>query len=233
MRFVMGDTSYNLEVTFAKRRSITLRLEPGKETIFIKAPIGISEDHILQLIAQKQRWIKKRFSDLEQIKTTKREFTDGSKHLLLGETFVLKVVEGKSNISFENGILTITTKKNDPKNIEKLLYSWYAKQAQEVFPKIAAPLITDFIIKHKVMARRFEYKRVKSYWGQCVGQKYIRINIELIRARIPSIKMIFAHELCHLVHPNHSKRFYTLLENYHPLYQDEVKYLKDNISLKY
>lgn len=233
IQFVMGDDAYALVVTFSRRRSITLRLEPGDDRIFIKAPIGINENELLLLIAKKHRWIKKRIADLASIQTTKREFTDGSTHLFLGESITLKVVEGKTNTAFEDNILTITARKTDPKNIERLLYTWYAKQAHELFPKIAASLISDFLLHHKVMASHFEYKRVKSYWGQCVGQRYIRINIELVRARPSSIKMIFAHELCHLVQPNHSKRFYALLDKHHPDWQADIKYLKENISLKY
>lgn len=232
LRFVMGDATYDLVVSFSQRRSISLRLEPGDHRIFIKAPIGINEDEIVRIIARKQRWIKKRIEDLATIQSNRREFTDGSTHLFLGEPITLKIAEGKSDTSFENGILTITARKTDPENIEKLLYKWYSKQAHEIFPTIAASLTTDFLIRYKVIPSKFEYKRVKSYWGQCVGQKYIRINTELIRARPASIRMIFAHELCHLVQPNHSKRFYALLDQHHPQWQDEVKYLKENISLK-
>lgn len=232
MRFVMGDTSYELVVTFSQRRSISLRLEPGDSRIFIKAPIGIREEELLRIVAKKQRWIKKRIEDLAAHQAHQREFTDGSTHLFLGEPVTLKIMEGKNATSFENGILTITARKTEPKNIERLLYAWYSKQAHEIFPKIAASLTADFVRNHKVMPSHFEYKRVKSYWGQCVGQRYIRINTELVRARPTSIRMIFAHELCHLVQPNHSARFYALLEKYHPQYQDEVKYLKENIQLK-
>lgn len=228
----MGDTSYDLVVTFSQRRSISLRLEPGDCRIFIKAPIGIREEELLLIVARKQRWIKKRIEDLTTVQAHKREFTDESTHLFLGEPIILKVVEGKSNTSFEEGILTLTTKKTDPKSIEKLLYTWYAQQAHEIFPKIAASLTADFVRNHKVMPSHFEYKRVKSYWGQCVGQRYIRINTELVRARPASIQMIFAHELCHLVQPNHSKRFYGLLEKYYPDWKTEVDYLKEHISLK-
>lgn len=232
MRFVMGDASYELVVTFSQRRSISLRLEPGDSRIFIKAPIGIREEELLRIVAKKQQWIKKRIEDLAAHQAHQREFTDGSTHLFLGEQITLKVTEGKSTTSFENGVLTITARKTDPKNIERLLYAWYSKQAHEIFPQIAASLTADFVRNHKVMPSHFEYKRVKSYWGQCVGQRYIRINTELVRARPTSIRMIFAHELCHLVQPNHSGRFYALLEKYHPQYQDEVKYLKENIHLR-
>ncbi|MEG2758577.1 MAG: SprT family zinc-dependent metalloprotease, partial [Rikenellaceae bacterium] len=220
-------------VTFSIRRTITIRLEPGDSRIFIKAPVGMSENEILLMVAKKQRWIKKRLSDIKDRETHRRNFTDGSTHLLLGEPFTLKVEEGKNNISFENEILTITTPKTDPTNVEKQLYKWYAQQTKELFPKILAPLMRAFMSRHDIIPTKIEYKRVKSYWGQCVGKSYIRLNIELVRARQSTIEMIFLHELCHLVQPNHSKRFYALLDSHCPKWKDEIAYLKNNVALKY
>lgn len=229
----MGDAAYDLVVTFSRRRTIALRLEYGDSRVYIKAPIGISEERILLIVSQKQRWIGKRMRELAERETQKREFTDGSEHLFLGNPITLKINAGKNGYVFENDVLTISARNTEPKQIERLLYKWYAEQAQALFPKIAAPLTAEFAVNHKAIPSHFEYKRVKSYWGQCVGQRFIRINTELVRARESSIRMIFAHELCHLVHPNHSKRFYGLLEKYCPDWKAEVKYLKENIRLKY
>ena len=46
-----------------------------------------------------------------------------------------------------------------------------------------------------------------------------------------AIDAIIVHELCHIVHPNHSKYFYNLVETYIPNYKEIDKYLKENSKL--
>lgn len=41
-----------------------------------------------------------------------------------------------------------------------------------------------------------------------------------------AIDAVIVHELCHIVHPNHSKQFYNLVKKYIPDYEEIDKYLK-------
>ena len=42
-----------------------------------------------------------------------------------------------------------------------------------------------------------------------------------------AIDAVIVHELCHIIHPNHSKDFYKLVESYIPNYKQLDKYLKE------
>ncbi|WP_242494555.1 M48 metallopeptidase family protein [Brumimicrobium glaciale] len=44
----------------------------------------------------------------------------------------------------------------------------------------------------------------------------IHLNLELIKAPKKCIEYVLVHELCHLVHHDHSKAFYELLEKLYP-----------------
>ena len=46
-----------------------------------------------------------------------------------------------------------------------------------------------------------------------------------------AIDAVIVHELCHIIHPNHSKNFYELVEKYIPNYKEIDKYLKRNNKL--
>ena len=39
---------------------------------------------------------------------------------------------------------------------------------------------------------------------------------------------VLTHELAHLIHPNHSNRFWNLVEKIMPSYRDKEKFLNDN-----
>lgn len=42
------------------------------------------------------------------------------------------------------------------------------------------------------------------------------------------VDAIIVHELCHIIHPNHSKDFYDLVKKYIPNYDNIDKWLKEN-----
>ena len=45
------------------------------------------------------------------------------------------------------------------------------------------------------------------------------------------IDAIIVHELCHMIHKNHSKEFYNLVKQYIPNYDEIDKWLKENGKL--
>ncbi|MDR1595148.1 MAG: M48 family metallopeptidase [Prevotellaceae bacterium] len=48
-------------------------------------------------------------------------------------------------------------------------------------------------------------------WGNCTPKGKIILNAELIKAPKPCIEYVIIHELCHLLHRNHTSAFYKLL----------------------
>ena len=58
---------------------------------------------------------------------------------------------------------------------------------------------------------------MKTRWGSCNPHKgYINLNLELIKNPKESIEYVVFHELSHLIHPNHSKEFYSYISAYMP-----------------
>jgi predicted metal-dependent hydrolase len=53
-------------------------------------------------------------------------------------------------------------------------------------------------------------------WGSHTPGGRIILNTRLIAARRDCIDYVIAHELCHVVEPNHSARFFRLLRRFMP-----------------
>jgi len=69
---------------------------------------------------------------------------------------------------------------------------------------------------------------MKTRWGSCNSQKgYINLNLELIKEPIRCIEYVVAHELAHLIHPNHSKEFYNYLSYLLPEWKELKKRLNN------
>lgn len=65
--------------------------------------------------------------------------------------------------------------------------------------------------------------------GSCIPSKRIlHFSNRLIMLPEDKVDAIIVHELCHIIHSNHSKNFYELVKKYIPNYDEINKWLKEN-----
>ncbi len=102
------------------------------------------------------------------------------------------------------------------------LYEIY-KLAHKILPvrtRQMYQLMTDKVRirdhKGNIVEDPFRYNRIaiknnSSNWGSCSTLRNINLNMNLVRLPEELMDYVIAHELCHLVYPNHSQRFHALL----------------------
>lgn len=97
------------------------------------------------------------------------------------------------------------------------------KKAHEILPNRLAYwanhlnshiLITD--TSGKTLKSPFNYNKVfiknnKSKWGSCSSKRNINLNMHLVNLPESLCDFIIIHELCHLIHYNHSREFHNLV----------------------
>ena len=90
----------------------------------------------------------------------------------------------------------------------------------------------DKVIKYseivRVSPREIKVKNYKSRWGSCDKKGRLTFNWHLIKAPHSIVDYVVIHELCHMVQPNHSPKFWHEVEKYDPSYKDHKKWLKEN-----
>ena len=72
-----------------------------------------------------------------------------------------------------------------------------------------------------------------SYWGSCNSNNDISINWRLAFSPPEVLEYIIAHEMCHLVEFNHSKKFWTLVDKLVPKRKSKEAWLKKNGNYLY
>jgi len=65
-------------------------------------------------------------------------------------------------------------------------------------------------------------------WGSCSPRGTLSFCYRLVMAPERIIDAVVAHEICHLAHLNHGKRFYALLDQACPWHREAGRWLKDH-----
>ncbi len=76
--------------------------------------------------------------------------------------------------------------------------------------------------------KRFSIRDQATRWGSCSESGNVNFNWKLILTPPSVLDYVLVHELAHLVHFNHSKEFWSLVELHMPTYKLEKSWLKKN-----
>lgn len=80
----------------------------------------------------------------------------------------------------------------------------------------------------KPEGRRVAIRHQSTMWGSCSGKGNLNFNCLLMLAPPEVREYVVVHELCHLIHMDHSKDFWWEVEKSLPNYKKPRKWLKDN-----
>ena len=105
----------------------------------------------------------------------------------------------------------------------------YRREAAAVFEEKAE----EFAKRLHVSFQDIRIKDQKSRWGSCSSKRNMNFNWRLLMAPEPVCDYVIIHELCHLIHMNHSADFWNLVESICPDYRQYKKWLREKGKLLY
>ncbi len=99
--------------------------------------------------------------------------------------------------------------------VQAVLRKWLADRAQ----RDIAPWLRQVGLSIGLPCRHISVRGQKTIWASCSTKKDISLNFKLLFLPKPLVHYVLVHELCHTVHMNHSKRFWSLVAEKQPDYQ--------------
>ena len=75
---------------------------------------------------------------------------------------------------------------------------------------------------------RVTIREQRTRWGSCSNKRNLNFNWKLVMAPEAAMEYVVVHELCHLIHLNHSDRFWAEVRRRMPDYEVWKKWLKRN-----
>jgi predicted metal-dependent hydrolase len=81
--------------------------------------------------------------------------------------------------------------------------------------------------------RSLGLRPLRSIWGSLSPSGAVSLDLALVLGRPAAFEYVLVHELCHLIHANHSRAFWREVEARWPVWRDERAYLRgDGLALK-
>lgn len=230
-RIQHGDRWIKYELIQTSRRSLGITVRRDQK-VEVRAPKRASVSTIEQSIQKKAAWILKhqqRFAAFSTIAA--RGYSHGEKHFFFGKEYEVSVVIGKKQkVTLESGKLHVEVKLNHPEQVQKALAKWFLQQAKDHFPKRIVEVKELFQVT-SLPSFHVQVRTMKSRWGSCSSKGKITLSSRLIHYPPDCIDYVMVHELCHLLVPNHSRKFYDLMTKVMPTWPEHRKTLRwSNLS---
>ena len=204
---------YHLERKNVKNINLRIRRDGS---VWVSANNNVPEQYINEFVKRKQNYIQKvqsAFKEQNSYRLQERQYVSGESFYLLGHNLRLKVTQSKDESVYTDGVYLFLNIR-DVEHLERkkrMILRFYHHQCNQIFSSILADVYPK-IQKYGTDMPVLKMRRMKTRWGSCQSQKgEITLNKKLIEAPRHCIEYVITHELCHLVHPNHSSAFYEML----------------------
>lgn len=227
MNIIKGNGFVAEIIRSSKRKTTAIKIQKGK--VFVLAPDYLTMPAIESLVAKKNCWIKEKLALQNAILAIKpKEFVSGEAFSYLGRNHPLKIESGlypSIQLHQDELVVSVRDKTTDNvKAIKQLLINWYKNQAEsELKGKTESYSRIIGVNPSSVTIKSF-----KSRWGSCSITGGIQYNWKIIIAPERIVNYVVIHELCHILHHNHSPAFWKAVEKHCHDYRECGAWLKIN-----
>lgn len=216
------------QIIRSRRRTLGLQITSDAQ-LLVRAPLRASMESILRLVNDKLTWIRKHQTRLRlglQGTSSQRSYVTGETFLVLGTPRPLRVISGATqpfSATPDEFILDESARSNACAHLE----GWYRSTALSIIPERAAAFSKTVGLPYTSL----RISGAQTRWGSCSRQGRLNFSWRLVMAPLWVIDYVIAHELAHLVHHNHSHRFWSKVGELFSRYKEARHWLKQNQAL--
>ncbi len=215
------------ELKRSRRKTICVTVD-DQARIRVGAPLWVEEKRIEQFLKDKSRWIlrKKTEASSRQKTLQRKTFTHGETFLFLGKEYPLNIrLHQQKNIKINFDGTQWHVDNGDIPLVKEKLVDWYRMQAKEIL----AGRVFHFARILGVEPKEIAVRTQKRLWGSChPTSRKIHLNWQIVLSPLEVIDYVVVHELCHLLVPNHSQRFWRKVEGMLPDFKKQKAWLREH-----
>lgn len=227
-------SDYRLREKLSDRaRSIRLEVRPDREVLLIY-PRWVPRSEALEFLASRDAWVREKLDEYaardagNPLPPPAR--WDGTDEILLRGQLVPVCVEAATlkrvQVRVETEAITIFAPSEICRNAHKLELVLKRELMQRAQVD-ARRMLDEEAARLGVRWTHLQIADPQTQWGSCSADGSISLSWRLIMVPPVAFRYVVIHELCHLVHMNHSDRFWALVETQMPDYLPHKLWLRD------
>jgi len=214
-----------IQVEYRRRKSFELKwMNPYK--LRVRVPVGTTRKMIDQLVQDKTDWIvRSRQRMMERENQLEKNYLQASTIQYTGESIPFRWEEKAHPFKLIMGPEEyVLVGRGTPQEAQQLVEASYRDRARMIFQARSAHVANRLGVE----VNQIRIKSQKTRWGSCSSKGNLNFNWHAIVAPPEVIDYLVIHECCHLVHMNHSKAFWELVETLCPNYRVYREWLKSH-----
>ncbi len=209
----------------SRRKSVAIHVQ--NNSVEVRAPYSTPKSFIDEFLVEKKQWIINKLIEQEQKQAEVLILEENSKIPFMGFEVSIVIERAKRNSAKLNGDrLALKLAQNSSEQKTKLMDRWLLQQAKKEIPELVEIFAKEMSLWHRVSGIKF--RKTKTKWGHCTASGVLQFNPLILLAPEFVMHYLIVHELCHLVHQNHSKQYWDLVSKMEPNYQKSEDWLKHN-----
>lgn len=211
-----------------------MSLERGLEVV---VPRNYQLSKIPELIAAKRNWIQRnRLRFEKQRADSPPEVSQDTLPLeidlvAVGQKWRVEYVPsdlGRVTLrEIEPGLLRLSGNVESKLACRRVLQIWLVRKGEQTLGPWLKQVSDEIGLPFKKTSVRLQ----RSRWGSCSRHATISLNAKLLFLKPELVRYLFIHELCHLVHMNHSCRYWEFVGKKEPGYKELDKGMRTGMRI--
>ena len=209
----------------SKRKSLALHVR--HDAIEVRAPLHISTAEVRRFLDKHQRWVKRKLTEKQQRASESLSLEDGGQVYYKARSLRVRLERSaRSGVQIDGDQIIIRGPAISASKAEAIFKHWLMEQARQWLPRRTQALAEYLDVGHKL--RDVVFRKTRSKWGHCTADGRIQYNWLIMLAPDGVIDYMISHEVCHLLHMNHSPVYWQSVAKVCPDYQRYVGWLKQH-----
>ena len=187
----------------SNRRTLSICVD-REGALVVRAPLRMAVREIEAFIAQKQEWIRQK-----QVQALSHEpfvMADGTHLPWLDGHLTIRLADVR-RAEEQDGTLLLPSDKPVQAAVK-----WRKKRAEEVL----LPRVETWVGITGLRPTSVAFTNARKRWGSMSTQGALRLNAALLHCPAVCRDYVIVHELCHLLHPDHSHAFHARVRSFLP-----------------
>lgn len=194
-----------------RARNVLLRILPdaGLEVV---VPAGFDARRVPEVVAGRLPWIERHLRRLAQAGPRAHDLPAILDLPAAGLSYSVHVLDAPGTPRLTENAGRLLVKGGDEAARLEALRGFVRRKARAVLPQ----WILRLGMETGLVPSAVRIRRQRTRWGSCSRTGVISLNCKLLFLPAALAAQVLIHELCHLRHPDHSPRFWALVERLRP-----------------